>query len=267
MRRIPLLLALSALPFAGWADDVPVIRVIDLGGGAYRLTLTSFSISNLAEAQAALLPKANELCGDKTPQFGKYEYGPKEGTDNIGNPMLTAGKLTLVQEIRCEVSIAAAQPVQAADPDPNWKPSDDEYKSVYAAISRYFAAKDKGDAIATYAMLDEAAQQNITFKQWVIQSDQFTAEVGASVSHWVVKYNWYKNPRGAPEPGVYVSADFVDHYKNVDADCGGVSLHEQDDGSFRVMNETHGSIPLNSKQIMTPEALTALKIKLNCAAN
>lgn len=268
MHRYLVFLGALALPVLCFGlDEFSQLRVKDLGGDTYRLTLTSTSISNLAEAQAALLPEARKLCGEKTPQLGHYQYDSTEGVDKAGKPVLTVGKLVLVQNIRCQAAVAAAPAAPDAAPDPDWKPSDEDYKAVYAAIARFFAAKDKGDTIATYAMLDTAAQQNITFKQWVTQSDDFAAQAGAPVSHWVVKYSWYKNPRNTPEPGVYATADFVDHYKNVDADCGYVSLHQQDDGSFRVLNQQHGLIPLNAAQTQTPAQLTALKIKLNCASD
>lgn len=152
--------------------------------------------------------------------------------------------------------------VKAGTTDPNWQPNNADYQAVIDTVTRYFAAKDSGNVDGTYALLDGG--MGLSLKEWKSTSDDFTAQTGTVVSHKVMKLTWYKDPQGAPEPGVYAAADFVDHYDKA-TDCGYLSLHRKSDGSFLVIHEQDGFIP--NQPTMTPAQLAEYKTKLGCVGD
>jgi hypothetical protein len=80
----------------------PDVQVRKNTDGTFNLTLTSKAVSNLNDAQMALLPKALEICAGKRPRLGVYKL---EKLEKVPDPASTSGKsvaLKLDQEIICE---------------------------------------------------------------------------------------------------------------------------------------------------------------------
>jgi hypothetical protein len=90
-------------PAAGQQQrEQPDVQVRKNADGTFNLMLTSKAVSNLNDAQMALLPKALELCAGKRPRLGVYKL---EKLEKVSDPTSTSGKpvaLKLDQEIICE---------------------------------------------------------------------------------------------------------------------------------------------------------------------
>lgn len=248
-------LAMPTLCFG--VDTLPDIQVHPSGSDGYVITLTSAAVTNVPAAVAVLVPVAQKLCASKVPQFGHFKFEAKAPLDSSANAAGAKTSFVMDQDIYCADS--ALKVVQSAPADPNWRPSNADYQSVMDTISKYYAARDKGDIGGSYALLDNG--MGLSTKEWKGVSDDFAAKTGSVISHRVVKLTWEKDPQSASGPGIYAAADFVDHYE-LATDCGYLALHQQPNGSFLVIHEENGFIP--TKSDLTSAQLTDIKSKLGC---
>lgn len=82
------------------ARGVPLseVEVERLGEDVYRLTLTSFTSKTLTAGQQELQARAQQLCGAKSVDFGKYEFKLVESFRDSGKDR---GHFLLKQELAC----------------------------------------------------------------------------------------------------------------------------------------------------------------------
>jgi hypothetical protein len=83
------------LPAAG-------IDVQRLGDDTFRLVLTSYTSKSADAGRAELLPKARQLCGDKSANFGKYEFKLSESYRNGSRDQ---AHLSLTQMLSCGAAV------------------------------------------------------------------------------------------------------------------------------------------------------------------
>ena len=259
--RIPLLIMVLAFPILAYAE-APDIKVTDLGGGNYRLTLTSTTIHDPDRAQDAMLLTAMKTCGSQRPHFGHYKYDSQQKIGKDGSLLPSDKPFVMDQDINCG---AAATPVASSgNPEGNYVPSQAETERMMAATQRFFDAKDKGDFATTYALLDTGTKDAISPDKWSELSRDFYLKSGPLVSRKYVKVTWSKDPAGAPAPGIYAVIDYVSHFQSVDIECGYVAWYEHADGSFLLAHEQTGFISKEDEKTMTPQAIATTKAQLGC---
>ena len=65
------------------AQPATEVRVRQLGLDSYEATMTTSETTDVAAAQNALIPGAEQLCGEKKPQFGHYSFETNEPLNKI----------------------------------------------------------------------------------------------------------------------------------------------------------------------------------------
>lgn len=237
------------------------VAVRQLGDAAYELTLKASESLEIAAGQAQLKPTAQKLCGKNQVAFGRYSFARQEPVDPASAK--TPGGLLLRQEIRC----GSTEPEKSATVLPaKERPStpEEDQKQVEALTYQYLKAKDSGDFAKAYGFFADSMKATAPQESWSNDAKKFSALSGPVTSRRIRKITRYDNPPSAPRPGVYIAADLVSQFQNMDVHCGYVVWHGQPDGSFRVIREEANYISKATQQRMTPEQLTAFKAGARC---
>ena len=154
-------------------------------------------------------------------------------------------------------------PLLAHADDPARAPSKADVDAVMLDSHKYFDAKDSGDYMVSYAMFESIMKQNMSFKQWMQVSYQARQHAGASIDHRLVRIDWSREPANFP-PGDYAEVYYLNHYENLEVECGRLTWHRQVDGSFLLMGDEQGMIPKEQAQKMTPEQLAKAEADIGC---
>jgi hypothetical protein len=128
----------------------------------------------------------------------------------------------------------------------------------------YFAAKDRGDVAAAFAMLAGPMREVTTLERWGSSLRQFNAVAGEVRSRQIKKVTWYKDPPRASQPGVYAAVDFASTFENINIHCGFVAWHRQPDGSFLVIREEQNYIDKKTETSAGATDLAQLRAKFGC---
>ena len=215
-----MLLLLAALAVAVAEPSVePVAQ------DAFRLKLDA-APTEIAAARARLAAAAHRACPGKTPVFGRFRY----------EAAAKDGPLSLEQELLClpadRASVAAA-----AQADPDWEPDAVLQGRLLGATYGYFAAKDQARYADAYQMLSPRQQATSAQSDWTAAAREFNGEAGPVRSRRVVEISWYNHPSDAPEPGIYVAADYSAEFEKLEFVCGYLMWRLLPDGSFRLVRE------------------------------
>jgi hypothetical protein len=232
------------------------IQVQKLSEDSFRLVLKSSRIRNVDEGQAAMLPKATELCAEKAVRYGKHEY---EQTEAVSPATSAKNEFILRQEIRCTDAPAVA----GAPSDPAWRPTAEQQRLIERQTYDYFAAKDGGRYQDAYAWLAATQQEIVSFDKWSASSADFNSKAGQVRSRKIRKITWYKDPQGAPR-GIYAAVDFASEFANIEIHCGFVAWRRQEDGSYKLIREEQNFIDRASQQKMKPGELEAVRRQFRC---
>ena len=259
-RPLPKLAVRAAIPLmAFWLAPVaaePTIQVDRQSEDSYRLTLTVDQAIGVGEGQRALRPKAMELCGDLTPQFGKYRFSSKESLDKP----VPDESFVLVQDITCG---GGAEQVSK----PSRPLSDEQRLAVEQEMRRrtksYFTALAGENLGEAHAMLSEYMKSTATFDEWVEEQQQHQKALGELSEIAVWRVTVYVDPPNAPEPGIYVATDFEANYKG-SLVCGYIMWYGRSAESFRVMREETGRLPQSVVLKLSDAELDAMKRDFRC---
>jgi hypothetical protein len=123
-------------------------------------------------------------------------------------------------------SLALAQPA--------WGPSDTDKSQAEQTFRSYLRALEDGRFDDAYALLTPGMQQLASADRWRQSQEEFADRSGGSLRYANVRATWYKDPAGAPSPGVYVAFDFDCRYANIDLCHQMLMLHQQSDMQFLV---------------------------------
>lgn len=196
-----------------------------LAQGVFRMRVES-PPATFAEAQAQLRPAAARACAGKQPTFGRFRYGEATASEPIA----------LEQELLCLPPSAVPVPA-AARLASDWAPDSSHQARVLAASYAYFAAKDAARYAEAYRQLSPRQQADRSLIEWTFAATAFNAEAGAVRARRVVEISWYNHPADAPEPGIYVAADYSAEFEKLEFVCGYLMWRLQPDGGFRLVRE------------------------------
>lgn len=252
-------LALFLSPFC--AAETPEIQTRKLADGGYELTVTTSRTTNPDDAQRLLFPAAQALCGTLSPRFGRFEFTGSERLSGTPNPADTT--LTLKQEMHCDTSARTPSGV-VTQPNSAWQPGDRDKASVENLSYRYLEMKDRGSLSEAWALLSHSMQQTTTFALWSDAAQQFRDKAGRVEHRSIHKFTWYKDPPSAPEPGVYVAADFMGAYENIAIQCGYIAWHQQRDGTFRIVREEIGLVDRPTYAKLKDDDIKIVRQRLGC---
>lgn len=209
-------LAILAQPAAA----PPGVSVERIDGDSFRMGVAAPAGAAIAGLQARLLPAARLACQQKRPVFARYRIA--DGT--------------LEQELLC-VGGAPAPVAAAAAPDPAWEPAPADQQALLAAAYAYFAAKDAGRYGDAYEFLSDRMKADMPIAAWTEAARSFNQAAGRALGRRVVEISWYNHPSDAPEPGIYVAADYSAEFEKLEFVCGYVMWRLLPDGSLRLARE------------------------------
>ena len=258
---LPLAALLSTAALASGSD---VVHVEDLGGGRYTLTTTLANTTDPAHGQLAIVPKAEDLCGDRFPNYGHYRFdseAPMKATAETGSTTLT-----YTQEIECRDTPEAASQTAAspAPPAPSTPPTDDDATLIRNRTLAYLQAKDAANADVAYAMLSDEMASYAAPEAWAKAHGDFHAKAGVVAQPAVIRITWYDDPKDAPTPGRYVAADYRVDYPSDAFTCGYVVWLRQAGGDYLIVREEEAEITPDVTAGLSPEQRLAMRAQMQC---
>jgi hypothetical protein len=135
---------------------------------------------------------------------------------------------------------------------------------VLAATYAYFAAKDSGSYERAWGMLTGGMKQISPAEKWRSEATGFNARAGQVRSRRVTELTWYNNPPGAPQPGLYVAADFSADFEQLDFLCGYVMWLLKPDGSFALAREEQNMLDRATAKNLASIDRKPLRAQMGC---
>ena len=255
------LLMLSATPAV--ADDT--ITVEEVASGQFELTLISNSMLEISSAQALLIPTAQALCPDKYPEFGHYEFESTESTEQRPDSDDPAN-FKIVQQVLCVETV----PSREAGDRESFISGPKEERALVARIrflsESYFADIFGSNYEKAYALLSAEMQSYRSFDEWTALMDQIRAKSGSVSALNVHTITIYDNPPNAPEPGLYVAADYQNSFEKAPYHCGYLLWFRGQSGEFRITREESGLVTYEILQQIPKENQANLLDQMRCTA-
>ena len=236
------------------------ISVEKLSAGKYQIQITSTDVLDPSVAQELLVPTAQSLCNDSFAQFGHYRFA---SSVSLTDPAPQGDELVFIQEIECTVENLELEAAR----NPNV--SSQEHRSaieaeVKALSERYFAEVLAGNYEAAYSRLAESMKSFRKFDEWTAQMEKFRDEVGTVTELNIHTITVYDNPPNAPEPGLYVAADYQNRFARAPYHCGYLVWFRSRDNSFKIIREESGWIT-NQMLLQVPgEQIPGLLSQFRC---
>lgn len=240
------------------------VRVEDQGGGRYSLTTTLVDTTDPAHGQLAIVPKAEELCGERHPHYGRYRF--ESSTPSRATAESGPTSIRYTQDIACrdapqEMVETASAPVP---PAPSTPPTDEDVALVRATTLSYLQAKIAADADAVYAMLSAEMASYAAPAAWAKARAVFNDEAGPGAEPNVVRITWYDNPSNAATPGRYAAADYRVDYPSDAFTCGYVVWLRQADGGYLAVREEEAQATPAVIADLSAEQRLAMRAQLQC---
>ena len=245
-------IAENAISFQKAADDEFVLKLV------------SQDILELTAAQELLAPTAVSLCDGRYPQYGKYEFKSDEPISPDSNAELSYS-YELVQAIRCvDVPILPVPGSRSFVPDAEAKQT---IENEVQYLSRtYFSNLVNGNYEEAYDQLSESMRSYRSFEEWQSQFDAFMKQSGELVELNIHTITVYDNPPDAPQPGIYVAADYQNRFKDAPYHCGYLIWFRAEVGRFQIMREETGLITNEILGQVTDDQRAQLLTQLRCSA-
>jgi uncharacterized protein DUF4019 len=240
----------------------PDVDVKPLGDDRYELTLTSPTVLEVEAAQQQLLPTALEACGRLTPLFGRYRFDSERPVAGAGQ---RTASFTLVQEVQCAAT--ARPPVDAgrATPTLGSEAEADEVRAKVSAMSiEYFEDIANQRYAEAYAAVDDILRADSTPESWAEEARSFRSAAGGAVSLKIRRLTIYDNPPGAPEPGLYVAADFDNVWEDAPLHCGYLVWFRRGADTFRITRQETGHMTSEQWKTMSTDDVRAIRRQWHC---
>lgn len=244
-----LLIALTTLCSLSALAAEPKLTVTRLNDGSYELVLVTDRTTDVAVAQHALIPVAQQICAGNAPRFGRYKF---ETTESLPGQPAKAPSLTLNQTIHCDAA-AAATP----------KPAPRDEALIERLSKSYWNGKDTGKYAEAHALFSPEMQQMTPLERWTSRSSDFNVRAGAVKERRIKKITWYDNPPGGP-PGTYAAVDYASSFENLSFHCGYIVWQVAADGSAQLIREEENSVRKSEAAQMRPDELKAIAQKFRC---
>jgi hypothetical protein len=210
---------------------VPGVSVDRLDETSFLLSIPADAASSVAAGQARLGPAAKLACQKRRPVLGRYRFIAEEGRNAFEQELICVDPGHRLDLATSAVAGEALEPSRA------------DQQAVLAASYGYFAAKDAGQFAQAHAWLSDRMRARFPLAEWTAAARTFNTEAGAPRGRRVVEITWYKDPEDAPEPGLYVAADWSADFAKAEFVCGYLMWHATPDGRFRLVREEQNMAP------------------------
>ena len=137
---------------------------------------------------------------------------------------------------------------------------------VKAASTAYLIQRSEGAFELAYGALSEVMRAFQPLEEWTKQNSDFNAAAGKRKSTSVWRVTVYDNPPGAPEPGIYVAADYESEFERVPFQCGYLIWFQTSEERFAITREESGSLPLTLTERMPKERIAEIRRQFGCPA-
>ena len=240
----------------------PEIESTRRDDGTYQFTLTSKQPIGVGQAQAAILIQARQLCGELVPQLDSYRFSKSEtfvDTNDAEEP--NDDSLVLVQDISCN-------PPTMRDNKQSRSLTPEDKTLVETEIRTltvsYLHGPSDREYRNPYSMLSDYMQSIVPFETWRKQREEFVAEAGSIQETDIWRTTIYVDPPSAPEPGIYVAADYEMSFENVPFLCGYLVWVEQPDRTFRITREETGVLDASTLAGLDESDIPSVKSRIGC---
>jgi len=233
--------------------------------GVYELVLTNPTALSEGEARAHIAKAASSVCRGATATLGKWRYASSETIGGAAPPSAEPNTFLFVQEISC---VASAQ-AQSTEHLPTLR-SEEEAKTAQNEVKLksevYFKliASRRVDEALTH--MTAALRMSVNETRWKSDKLAFQAMAGEQLQVSIAKITVYDNPAGAPEPGLYVAADYSNVYREMPIHCGYLMWFRPVGGEFRITREETGHVTSEQLKSIPNAQLPEVKRKLRCPA-
>jgi hypothetical protein len=237
------------------------VSVRQVQQNTYEFVLTNPTPLSEKEAQARIAISAASICKDLTPVQGKYRF---EAHEKIGGGATSDEPYRFVQEVSCVRGARA----EASERRPTLQ-SAAEARQVQEEIGRkseaYIRLIAAGRLDEAYAQVS-AASTGVDEATWKSANRSFRETAGEPLRISIVKVTVYDNPAEAPEPGLYVAADFGNEFRNIPIHCGYLMWFRPAGGNFRITREETGFVTAEQLKSIPSTQLPEVRQRLRCVA-
>ena len=247
-----------------WASSAVAaeLSVREIQPGKYEFVLTNPTVLSEGEAMAHIAKAAASTCKGSTPVLGRYRYEGKEVIGGGDLPSREPDTFRFVQEVSCELGAPAQtgerRPTLANEAESRRVQNEVKFKS--AAYFQLLASRRIDEAFAQLA----ATRMGVNEARWKSDKLSFQAMAGELLEISIRRITVYDNPAGAPEPGLYVAADYSNVYRDVPIHCGYLMWFRPVGGEFRITREETGYVTAEQLKSIPSAQLPEIKRRLRC---
>jgi hypothetical protein len=266
MIRLFFLIAFCAsLPQFALAEEVTTEA---LGSNRYRLLLRSTTILEVTEAQSLLYPRALELCHGLQPFLGHYEFSSKAPI-NGQSPADNKTEFLLTQDISC--GTAATDAGNRSNRNSAFGVLKTDQKQslkdfVTEVSTTYLTQRAEGKLDQAYVAFSEVMRTYQSAEEWNQKNLEFNAAAGRRTSTSIWRVTIYDNPATAPEPGIYIAADYESTFEHVPFQCGYLIWYQSSDNRYVITREETGSLPGDQVAKFSREQIADIRKQFGCPA-
>jgi hypothetical protein len=229
----------------------------------YEFLVTNSSPLSETEAHALIATTAVAICKNLTPVPGKWRFESKE---KIGGGAISSDDDTyrFIQEVSCIAGAVAME----GERHPTLHAAGESLQiqeEVKRKSEEYFRLIVAGELDAAYAQVS-ASRLGTDEAAWKHDKKSFLEVAGNPLRISIVKITVYDNPAEAPEPGLYVAADFGNEFKNVPIQCGYLMWFRPAGGNFLITREEAGYVTSQQLKSIPSIQLPEIKRRLRCVA-
>jgi hypothetical protein len=259
IRALPLSLGL-VLPTIGHAAEITV-RL--LAPDQYEFTLTSPNTMAERDAQVQIAAVAASVCKDHSPVLGKYHY---EAKTVIGLPETSRerGAFRYVQEVSCS-PITPDIPTTRRPTLTSESESQRAQDEVVKLSESYFQLIATTRFDQAHAMVSDTGI-GANAEKWKSDKQSFQQLAGDIDRIVISKITVYDNPAEAPEPGLYIAADYTNAYSRVPFHCGYLMWFRPVGGTFRITREETGYVTTEQLKAIPSAQHAEILQRLRCSA-
>jgi hypothetical protein len=254
-----LIVGILATSFASAAN----VSVHQVDQNNYEFVVTNPTPLSENEAHALIATTAVSICKNLTPVPGKWRFESKE---KIGGGVISSEHDTyrFIQEVSCIASAGAME----GERHPTLHTTGESLQvqeEIRRKSEEYFRLMVAGQLDEAYAQVS-ANRLGVDEAAWKHGKQSFRETAGDPLRISIVKITVYDNPAEAPEPGLYVAADFGNEFKNVPIQCGYLMWFRPAGGNFLITREETSYVTAQQLKSIPSTQLPEIKRRLRCVA-
>jgi hypothetical protein len=246
-----------------WISSVSAaeVAVRQLQPGTYRFVLTNPTPLSENEARARIAEAAASTCKGLTAVPGRWGYESKEA---VGGADFSRETFRFVLEVSCVpgAQMATGERRPTLQNEEESRQVQNEVKLKSEAYFQLIASKRIDEALTQI----DVARMGVNEARWKTDKLSFQVMAGEPLEISIRKITVYDNPAGAPEPGLYVAADYSNVYREVPIYCGFLIWFRPVGGELRITREETGRVTSEQIKSIPSAQLPEIKRRLRCLA-